>query len=347
MGHPRPAVTRVAMLAPIAWSTPPRGYGPWEQVVATLTDALVDLGTHVTLYATGDSTTNAELRSVVAHGYEEDTSYDVKVYEALHIARVFEEAAEHDIVHNHFDFLPLAWSRLVGTPLVTTIHGFSSASILPAYRAYDDRAHYVAISNADRHPDLTYVATVHHGINIDDFPFQADPDPDGHVVCFARIHPDKGTAEAIDIARAAERPIRIAGIIHDHDYFNAEVKPRLGAGAEYLGPVRGPDRARVLGGASALVHPVAFAEPFGLSVVEAFACGTPVVAYPKGALVELVRPEVNGFLAGNAGEAVTALARIGAIDRAACRRDAETRFSARRMATDYLAVYRRILDGSR
>jgi glycosyltransferase involved in cell wall biosynthesis len=235
----------------------------------------------------------------------------------------------------------------VGTPLVTTIHGFSSASILPAYRAYDDRAHYVAISNADRHPDLTYVATVHHGINLDDFPFQADPDPDGHVVCFARIHPDKGTAEAIDIARAAERPILIAGIVHDHDYFNAEVKPRLGAGAEYLGPVRGPDRARVLGGASALVHPIAFAEPFGLSVVEAFACGTPVVAYPKGALVELVRPEVNGFLAGNAGEAVTALARIGAIDRVACRRDAETRFSARRMATDYLAVYRRILDSSR
>jgi glycosyltransferase involved in cell wall biosynthesis len=335
---------RVAMLAPIAWSSPPRGYGPWEQVVATLTDALVDLGAYVTLYATGDSATRGELRSVVPHGYERDDSYDVKVYEALHIARVFEEAGEHDIIHNHFDFLPLAWSRLVETPLVTTVHGFSSERILPAYRAYDDRAFYVAISDADRCPDLSYVATVHHGVDLDLFPFCADPDPDGHVVCFSRIHPDKGTATAIDIARAAGRPIRIAGIIHDHNYFDAEVKPRLGADAEYLGPVAGADRARVLGSATGLVHPVTFAEPFGLSVVEAFACGTPVVAYPKGALVELVRPGINGFLAGDADEAVSALGNLGTIERAACRRDAETRFSAERMAADYLAVYKHILD---
>lgn len=331
------------MLAPIAWSTPPRGYGPWERVVATLTDALVDLGAHVTLYATGDSGTRAELRSVVAHGYEEDHSYDVKVYEALHIARVFEEADEHDIIHNHFDFLPLAWSRLVKTPLVTTIHGFSSARILPAYRAYDDRAHYVAISDADRHPDLTYAATVHHGIDLGSFPFRADPDPDGHVVSFARIHPDKGTAEAIDIARAAGRPIQVAGIIHDQAYFDAEVKPRLGTDAQYLGPVEGPARAQVLGSAAALMHPIAFAEPFGLAVVEAFACGTPVVAYAKGALVELVRPGINGFLAGNAAEAAVALGRVGTIDRAGCRLDAENRFSAPRMAADYLAVYQSIL----
>jgi len=124
-------MTRVAMLAPIAWRTPPSGYGPWEQVVATLTDALIDLGVEVTLYATGDSTTRAELRSVVAHGYEEDPSYDVKVHEALHIARVFEEADDQDIIHNHFDFLPLAWSRLVDTPVVTTIHGFSSPASCP------------------------------------------------------------------------------------------------------------------------------------------------------------------------------------------------------------------------
>ena len=331
------------MLAPIAWPSPPRGYGPWEQVVATLTDALIDLGARVTLYATGDSATRAELRSVVPHGYEQDDSYDVKVYEALHIARVFEEAGEHDIIHNHFDFLPLAWSRLVETPLVTTVHGFSSERILPAYRAYDDRAFYVAISEADRRPDLTYAATVHHGIDLDLFPFCADPDPDGHVVCFSRIHPDKGTAAAIDIARAAGRPIRLAGIIHDHNYFDVEVKPRLGADAEYLGPVAGADRARVLGSAAGLVHPVMFAEPFGLSVVEAFACGTPVVAYPKGALVELVRPGVNGFLASDADEAASALGNLSRIERAACRRDAETRFSAERMAADYLAVYQHIL----
>jgi len=335
------------MLAPIAWPTPPRGYGPWEQVVATLTNALVDLGIHVSLYATGDSRTRAELRWVAAHGYEEDASYDVKVYEALHIARVFEEASEHDVIHNHFDFLPLAWSRLVDTPVVTTIHGFSSPRILPAYRAYDDRVHYVAISDADRHPDLTYTATVHNGIDLDAFAFHANPDPDGHVVSFGRIHPDKGTAEAIDIARAAGRPIQLAGIVHDHAYFDAEVRPRLGADATYLGPVEGSDRARVLGAAAALVHPVAFAEPFGLAVVEAFACGTPVVTYPKGAMPELVRPGVNGFLAADLAEAVAALDTIDTIDRAACRADADARFSARRMAVDYLAVYQQVLEVAR
>src|SRR6266508_2836475 len=172
-------MTRVAMLAPIAWPTPPRGYGPWEQVVATLTDALIDLGVEVTLYATGDSRTRAELRSVVPHGYEEDPSYDVKVFEALHIARVFEEAGDHDLIHNHFDFLSLAWSRLVDVPVVTTIHGFSSPRILPAYRAYDDRVHYVAISDADGRADLTYAATIHNGIDLDRFPFSARPDSDG------------------------------------------------------------------------------------------------------------------------------------------------------------------------
>lgn len=336
-------MTRVAMLAPIAWPTPPRGYGPWEQVVATLTDALTDLGVEVTLYATGDSRTRAELRSVVPHGYEEDPSYDVKVYEALHIARVFEEAGDHDLIHNHFDFLPLAWSRLVDTPMVTTIHGFSSPRILPAYRAYDDRVHYVAISEADRHPDLTYVATIHNGIDVGAFAFRSEPDPDGHVVSFGRIHPDKGTAEAIDIARAAGRAIQLAGIVHDKAYFDAEIRPRLGPEVEYLGAVDGPDRPRVLGGGAALVHPVAFAEPFGLSVVEALACGTPVVAYPRGALPELVEQGVNGFLADTFDDAVTALDKIGTIDRAVCRADAEARFSARRMAVDYVAVYERIL----
>lgn len=336
-------MTRVAMLAPIAWPTPPRGYGPWEQVVATLTDALVDLGVDVTLYATGDSGTRAPRRSVVAHGYEDDRGYDVKVYEALHIARVFEEAAEHDLIHNHFDFLPLAWSRLVATPLVTTIHGFSSPRILPAYRAYDDRVHYVAISDADRHPDLTYATTIHNGIDLDAFAFRAEPDADGHVVCFGRVHPDKGTAEAIDIARAAGRPIRLAGIIHDHAYFDAEVRPRLGPDAEYLGAVEGADRARVLGAAAALVHPVAFAEPFGLSVVEALACGTPVIAYARGAMPELVRPGVNGFLADGPGDAAAALDKLDTLDRAACRADAEARFSAARMAADYRALYRRVL----
>jgi glycosyltransferase involved in cell wall biosynthesis len=336
---------RVAMLAPIAWRTPPRQYGPWEQVVATLTDGLVQLGIDVTLYATGDSGTRAKLRSVVERGYEEDASYNVKVFEALHIARVFEEADQFDLIHNHFDFLPLMWSRLVTTPMVATVHGFSSMDILPAYRAYDDRVHYVAISEADRHPDLTYAATIHHGIDLDAFPYRPDPDPDGHVLFFGRIHPDKGTADAIDIARAAERPIVLAGIIQDQEYFESEVRPRLGADATYVGPVGGSDRAVLLGSAAALLHPIAFEEPFGLSVVEAMACGTPVIAYRRGSMPELIHNGVNGFLVVGLDEAVAALGKLDELERKASRADAEDRFSSTRMVAAYVAVYDRILRG--
>jgi glycosyltransferase involved in cell wall biosynthesis len=338
---------RVAMLAPIAWRTPPRQYGPWEQVVATLTDGLVQLGIDVTLYATGDSGTRAKLRSVVERGYEEDASYNVKVFEALHIARVFEEADQFDLIHNHFDFLPLMWSRLVATPMVATVHGFSNADILPAYRAYDDRVHYVAISEADRHPDLTYAATIHHGIDLDAFAYRPDSDPDGHVLFFGRIHPDKGTADAIDIARAAERPIVLAGIVQDQEYFESEVRPRLGADATYVGPVGGSDRALLLGSAAALLHPVAFEEPFGLSVIEAMACGTPVIAYRRGSMPELIHNGLNGFLVDGLDEAVAALGKLDELERKACRADAEDRFSSTRMVAAYATVYDHILRGVR
>jgi glycosyltransferase involved in cell wall biosynthesis len=231
--------------------------------------------------------------------------------------------------------------------MVTTIHGFSSPRILPAYQAYNERVHYVAISDADRCPDLSYEATVHHGIDLDGFPYRAEAATDGHVVFFGRIHPDKGTAIAIDIARAAGRPIELAGIVHDQEYFDVEVQPRLGADATYVGALSGPERASFLGAATALLHPVAFAEPFGLAVVESLACGTPVVASPQGSLPELIRPGINGFLATDVEESTTALGEIADIDRATCRSDAETRFSAERMARDYLAVYGRILGGER
>jgi glycosyltransferase involved in cell wall biosynthesis len=308
-----------------------------------LTDGLVQLGIDVTLYATGDSGTRAKLRSVVERGYEEDASYNVKVFEALHIAQAFEEADQFDLIHNHFDFLPLMWSRLVTTPMVATIHGFSSTDILPAYRAYDDRVHYVAISEADRQPDLTYAATIHHGIDLDDFPYRPDADPDGHVLFFGRIHPDKGAADAIDIARAAERPIVLAGIIQDQEYFESEVRPRLGADTRYVGPVGGSDRALLLGSAAALLHPITFEEPFGLSVIEAMACGTPVIAYRRGSMPELIQDGVNGFLVAGLDEAVAALGRLDELERKACRADAEDRFSSARMVAAYVAVYDRIL----
>jgi hypothetical protein len=167
---------RIGVLASIAHRTPPRGYGPWEQVASTLAEGLSALGHDVTLFATADSLTSAKLHAEAPCGYEEDPGgYDVKVYEGLHNAAVFERAGEFDVVSNHFDFLPLTYSRLVSTPVVTTIHGFSSERIVPVYRAYDDIGHYVAISDADRHPDLTYAATIHHGIDLAPSPFAISP----------------------------------------------------------------------------------------------------------------------------------------------------------------------------
>ena len=336
---------RVGMLAPIAWSTPPEHYGPWEQVASTLTEALIDLGVSVTLYATGDSRSRAPIVSVVEHGYEVDPGYDVKVYEALHIARCFEDAAagELDLIHNHFDFLPLAWTRLVPTPTVTTIHGFSSENILPAYRRYDGHVHYVSISAADRHPDLTYAATIHHGIDLRGFEYRESPEPDGHLLAFGRIHPDKGTDLAIEIAQRAGRPLRIAGIVQDQTFFDDCIRPKLGTDVEFLGPLGGRDRVEALGAATALLHPIRFAEPFGLSVIEANACGTPVIAFERGALPELIRHGVNGYLVADVVGAAGAAAQVEQLSRAKCRTEAHTRFSAERMARDYLRLYRRLL----
>src|SRR5690606_8118657 len=193
--------------APISWRVPPRHYGPWEQFCSLLTEGLVARGVDVTLFATADSETSARLEAVAPTGYSEDPTLDAKVWEALHIARLFERAGEFDLIHNSFDFLPLAFTRMVDTPVVTTIHGFASDASLPVYTAYADRVAYVAISDADRHPALSYAATIHHGIEMDAFALGAGGGP---LVFFGRIHPDKGTAAAIEVARAADHPLVIA-----------------------------------------------------------------------------------------------------------------------------------------
>ena len=204
---------RIAMLAPISWRTPPHHYGPWELVTSLLTEALVARGVDVTLFATKDSQTAGKLAGVCPAPYSEDPTIDAKVWEMLHVAHVFERAGEFDLIHNQADFVPLAFSRLVETPVVTTIHGFSSERILPAFKAYEDRVHYVAISDADRHPDLRYAATIHHGIRLEDFPF--DPHGSDDLLFFGRIHPDKGAAEAVAAARRADRRLVMAGIVQD------------------------------------------------------------------------------------------------------------------------------------
>jgi len=349
---------RVAMLAPIAWRTPPRHYGPWEQVVSLLTEGLVSRGIDVTLFATADSLTSAHLHGVCPTGYEEDRALDAKVWEGLHISEVFERADEFDLIHNHFDFLPLTYSRLTTTPLVVTIHGFSSDRILPVYRKYDQTAHYVAISDADRAPGLRYAATVYHGIDLSGFTFR--PETGDYLLFFGRIHPDKGAYEAIQIAHQTGRKLIMAGVIQDEDYFRTRVEPYLdGDRVTYVGSADPARRDELLGGALVLLHPIAFDEPFGLSVVEAMACGTPVVAFERGSMREVIADGETGFLVGSVEEAVAVIGAAGTgggvgtagllatIDRRACRRWVEEHFSVERMVDGYLAVYERVLEHSR
>jgi len=333
---------RVGMLAPIAWRVPPRAYGPWERVVAILTEGLVARGVDVTLFATADSLTSARLAAVAPRPYAEEPPLDAKVWECLHIAHAFERAAEFDLLHNHFDFLPLSYSGLIRTPLLTTIHGFSSDRILPVYERYNATTHYVAISDADRHPHLAYAATIYHGIPLEEFTFRREPDD--YLLFFGRIHPDKGAAEAIEVAHRAGRRLLLAGIVHDEAYFARAIAPRLdGDRVAFLGMADPARRDALLGGASALLHLIDFDEPFGLSMIEAMACGTPVIAYRRGAIPEVVDEGETGYIVGDIEEAVAAVPRAAALDRARIRRRAEERFSQGRMVEDYLRVYEAIL----
>lgn len=333
---------KIAMLAPIAWRTPPRQYGPWEQVASVLTEGLIKQGVEVTLFATADSITAGTLRYSAPRGYAEDRSLDPKVEECLHISEVMEAAREFDLIHNHFDFLPLTYSRLVDTPMVTTIHGFSSPKIIPVYKKYNRTSGYVSISDADRSPELEYLATVYNGIDTSLFPFVGQPDD--YLLYFGRIHPDKGAHLAIQVARAAGRQLIIAGLVQDEDYFQREVLPHVDDDQiRYVGNVGPDERCRLLGNAAVLLHLIAFDEPFGLSVAEAMLCGTPVIAISRGAMPELIAANETGFLVRDAREAVDALQQLPTLSREACHQWANDRFSQEQMVAGYLRVYERLL----
>jgi glycosyltransferase involved in cell wall biosynthesis len=390
---------KVALLGPIAWRTPPLHYGPWELITSLLAEGL-------------DSVTSASLDGVSPSGYEETPAIDGRVWEALHVSHALRRSGEFDLVHNHLDWLPLAFSPLCAAPMLTTVHGFSGPQILPAYARAS--SHFVSISDSDRSPALSYLATIHHGIDLSALPFPSSPvspslpsaastpassppahsttassapassppaystpassapasslpaystpassppphptpalrsadlgSSSGDLICFGRIHPDKGTDLAIEIARRAGRRLILCGIVQDQAFFDSLVAPHIdGDRVVYLGSVGPAQRGKVLGSGAALLHPIRFAEPFGLSVVEAMACGTPVIAYRKGSMPEVVDEGVTGRLVDNLDEAVAAVDTIAAIDRIACARRARERFSADRMVDDYLAIYRKIV----
>ena len=330
---------RVAVLAPISWPAPPPGYGPWEQVASDVARSLVARGLDVTLFATGNSRTTARLASVVPVGLNEDPALNGEVCTELHIASLFARAGEFDLIHNHLDWKPLLYALATsGPPLVTTVHGFSSPHILGAYYAGAARSFFCSISDADRDPGLAYLATTYNGVDPSAWTFRATPGD--YLLFFARFHPEKGAHQAIEVARRAGVRLKLAGIPHDRAYFDELIAPHIdGDAVEYLGHVQGAARDALVGGALALVHLTTRPERFGLTLIEAMACGTPVLGARMGSLPEIVVDGVTGFLCDDLAQAVARVPALAGLDRAACRRHVEQTFSLERMTERYLAAY--------
>ncbi len=332
---------RVAILSPVAWRTPPRQYGAWETVAGNIAEGLVARGWDVTLFATRDSITRARLHAVVDRGYEEDRETDPKVTEYLHISEVFEHATEFDLIHSHFDFMALSYSRLVKTPVLTTIHGFSSPQIMPVYEKYRD-GYFVSISNSDRAPGLNYLATVYNGIDLSLYPLLKSAGDS--LVFLGRIHPDKGVHLAIEVARLSGLPLLIAGIIQDPAYFREQVEPHLDGTIRYVGPVDVPGKNALFARAIALLHLNTIPERFGLVLAEANAAGVPVVAMDLGSCREVIEDGRTGFLVRSVGEAAQRVQDLSEIDRSVCRQRVQQRFSIEAMVESYERVYQTIFE---
>src|SRR5579862_718301 len=333
---------RVAVLSPIAWRTPPRQYGAWETVASNITEGLVARGWDVTLFASGDSVTRAHLHAVVDKGYEEDASVDPKVAEYLHISEAFERAAEFDLIHSHCDFMALTYTRLIRTPVLTTIHGFSSPKILPIYQKYRD-GYFVSVSDSDRATGLNYLATVYNGIDLSLYPLQERGGND--LIFLGRIHPDKGVHLAIEVARLSGMRLIIAGIVQDKAYFREQIKPHLDdQSILYIGPVDVKSKNELFARARALLHLNTIPERFGLVLAEANAAGVPVVAMDLGSCREVIEDRRTGFLVHSVSEAAQRLRDLSEIDRTVCRQRVQQCFSIETMVEAYERVYRTIFE---
>ncbi len=332
---------RIAILAPVAWRTPPRAYGAWETVAGNVTEGLVARGfRNVTLFATKDSLTRARLIGFVERGYEEDKTQIPPVSTCLHISKALEMADEFDLIHSHFDYLPLTYARFIRTPMLTTIHGFSEPDILRVYREHRD-TYYVSISDSDRDPELPYVATVYNGIDLSNLTFREQAGD--KLIFLGRIHPDKGTHLAIEVAKRSGRDLIIAGIIQDRDYFEQQVEPHIdGSSIRYIGAVGPVERDALFGQGLAVLHLNTIPERFGLVMAESMAAGVPVIAMDLGSCREVIADRQTGYLVSNIDEAVEAVRNIGQIDRTKCRRRVEENFTIDRMAERYEEVYAEI-----
>ena len=311
-------------------------------MASNVTEGLVSRGWDVTLFASGDSVTQAQLHAVVDKGYEEDPAADSKVAEYLHISEAFEHAGEFDLIHSHYDFMPLSYTRLIKTPVLTTIHGFSSAKIMPMYQKYHD-GYFVSVSDSDRAIGLNYLATVYNGIDLSLYPFQECGGDD--LIFLGRIHPDKGVHLAIEVARLSGMRLIIAGIIQDKGYFREQIQPHLDdQNILYIGPVDVKGKNELFARARALLHLNTIPERFGLVLVEANAAGVPVIAMDLGSCREVIKDGQTGFLVDSVTEAIRAVGRISEIDRSACRSRVRRYFSIEKMVDGYERVYSTIFD---
>jgi glycosyltransferase involved in cell wall biosynthesis len=359
------------MLAPISWPLPPSGYGPWEQVVSNLTEELVKLGHEVTLFAAGGTRTAAKLVETCPHalstwpesernrphGYDPETGLlegppDPRVWEQLHIATCMERAiaGDFDVVHSHLHVHALVYGRVLPCPLVSTLHGAAWVRAAhPVLMAYRDLP-FVSLSNAERQlaPELNYVAMVHNGIRVDEFPFS--PDREDFLLFAGRLAPEKGPAEAIQVAEMANCRLLLAGVLEPQheEYFRSRIQPHLSPGRiEYLGPKPRTELAALYRKAKGVILMTAWCEPFGLVAAEAQASGAPLIATRLGALPEILRDGETGFLVDSVEEAAAAARRLDEIDPRACRQNAESRFSTAHMARGYEAVYRSLVQESK
>jgi glycosyltransferase involved in cell wall biosynthesis len=334
---------RLAVLAPISWPSPPRGYGPWEQIAYNIAEGMHRRGHDVTLFATGNSTTSGKLHAVVPVGLNQDGALDDRLCTALHIASLFERANQFDLIHNNFDWLPLTYALATkAPPMLTTVHGFSSPPILGAYYAAAQRSFFCSISDSDRDPGLSYLATTYNGIDPAEFTFVERPGD--YLVALGRFHPEKGIHLAIDIARKAGVRLKIAAIPQDEEYFKTEIAPHVdGDRVQFVGSVEREQRDELLGGALALVHMTTRPERFGLVLVEAMACGTPVLGVRMGSLPEIVVDRETGFLCDDVAQAVAKVPQLASLSRAACRARVEAEFTVERMMDRYAVAYEEAL----
>lgn len=336
---------RIGMVAPISHSYPPPGYGPWERVAHDLTEQLVAMGHDVTLFAAAGSATSARLVETIMAPLDSGSA-DPRLEEERHLSIAMEatRSGAFDVIHSHLHVHGLIFSRLISTPILTTLHGVAwDPATHPLLLQYAEMP-FVSLSNSERGflPELNYVATIPNGIRTQEIPVGGGGGD--YLVFVGRMAPEKAPDLAIATARAAGLPLRLAGIVEDRhrDFFEAKVIAACSRDVEYLGPLSRNDLWRLLGDAHALVMPLRWHEPFGLVAVESLATGTPVIAWRMGALPEIIDDGVSGFLVGDVAEAVGSVELVDDLDRATCRRVAETRFSDSVMAYGYAEVYQRL-----